>query len=459
MKRKYIVRLIVFFSLTAFIWRHFADVLVVKSRNQNTAANQEAKNADVVFLGTSQGALGINPQAMWDNQGIMAYNFSGNGQYIGTSYYVLQEILESFSPQVIALDIRSIVKPEDFLSEGNTLYNFTVVSRPWLRYQMYQEIIGQEPIYFSSLLRYHERWKTVTSADFEKRSYVLGAELHPETRLELENLPEAIEVQNTAAIGAREQDYLNKIISLAESKGCKLLFLRMPGEYSEQIEAKVQTLINFGKEKDIQFCDMMSAEFYNESGLQTEDFRDEDHLTIAGADKLSGWLSEYLVENGLACDRRQDDVAAAWELRVEVARKQAWELYLKQKKDFSSYYQQLEKGVGYEAVIVLSGTISEDMLKEIEAVMGYSIRNSEDKVFWMTDGVLNVDDTFNIEKVYDISSSLDMFISIDTGEISVNNRPVKKVDNGINIVVIDTTEEKIIDNVGFDADFIWKLKD
>lgn len=369
MKKRILVRLIVFFCFTALIWNHLADILITKYRNQNTADNMEAKNADIIFLGTSQGALAINPQIMWDCEGITAYNFSGNGQYIGITYYVLQEILENFTPQVIALDVFSIINPGPFLNEGNLLYNFTVISDPVLRYQMYRENIRQEDIYFSTLLRYHERWKEITNIDFEESSYVLGAELHtnPAQRAEIMELPGIPEADGQSLIGEREWDYLCKIVSLAKSKNCEILFLRMPGGSNSTLEEKTQQLIRYGEENGIEICDMRSDEFYRESGMAVEDFRDLHHLNIFGADKLSMWLGKYLKDNNYVCDRRSDNAAIEWETKVEEARMRARLIRLDMKMDYGEdYYKVLQEYDGCVMMILLCGAIPRDANIQIE---------------------------------------------------------------------------------------------
>ena len=450
MKKRYIVRAIAFLGLTAFIWSILAGILVNKFRNQNSAGNPEAKDADIVFIGTSQGALGINPVIMWDTQGVMAYNFSGNGQYIGITYYVLQDILENFTPQVIALDIKSVIDSEDFWSEGNLLYQFTVISDPLLRYQMYEEIIGQDTIYLSSLLRYHERWKEITSDDFEKKEYVLGAELYtnPESWEAMENLPQVPDTVQEGPPIDREMDYLEKIIALAESKGCKVVLLRLPHELSSVNEANFQKIVEYGGEKGIEVCDMMTDEFYSESGLQPEDFRDLKHLNIEGADKLSAWLGKYLVENDYVCDRRQDDMAKEWEIKVEKARREAGRIHLQMKTNFHDYFEELKKENEYETVIALSESIPEDMLHEVEMILGVTVKDSDGQIFWLKKGVVTVDDAISNGGFYCVSPSTD--ISCQKGEIYINSISAKKVESGVNLVVIDTKESKIIDMKGFD---------
>ena len=461
MKKSYIVRLIVFLCLTVLIWNNIGNVLITKNRNRNNASNPEAEGADIVFLGTSKGSLDINPIVLWDTQGIMAYNFSGSSQYIGNTYYILQEILSDFKPKVIALDIYGAIKPETFYMEGNILYNYTVVSQPWLRYQLYYDLMyeqfDQSILYYFSLLRYHGRWKELTSVDYETKQYVLGSELFcpPKGWQPIEKVPELPEPKEEVTIRSQEMIYLEKIVSLAEENGCKVIFLRMPGIFTEYTEKYVQDVAAFGTARGIALCDMMSSEFLSETKLTPRDFGDGDHLNIAGADKLSMWLGNYLIENDYVCDRRGDVAAVEWERKVEAARREDWNIRLGMNENFNDYISCLREGSGYEAAIILSGTMSEDANRELENVLDFPVGSSDNKVFWLKDGIMCTDESLGNTceggKSYSILPSIDMFISSDNGEISINNVSAKKINDGINIIVVDMWNEKVISTLGFDA--------
>ena len=45
---------------------------------------------------------------------------------------------------------------------------------------------------------------------------------------------------------------------------------------------------------------------------------------------------------------------------------------------------------------------------------------------------------------------MDIYISSETEEISINNHSVKGLANGINVIVFDMQQEKIIDTISFD---------
>lgn len=451
MHRK-VFRCIAFMLIFIVLWSSFTRIMINKNRNQNSAANPEAEGAEVVFVGTSQSALGINPLVMWDSCGIKAYNFSGNGQYIGTTYYVLKEIFNHMKPRVVALDIRSVVIPEDFLVSGNLLFNSTVVSNVYLRYQVYDSFIKEDLIYFLNLLRYHERWKEISQEDFQNKQYVLGAELHAENKINEWPVVESSEEE--VAIGEDELFYLNEIVKLLEDNECICLFFRMPGTYDTRCEGKVQSVINYAKEHNIKFYDFMSEEFIKGSGLQVEDFRDGNHLNVEGADKLSALLGQYMIEDGYVTARYED--GEEWGERWTDDRKELDSLHFQVKSNFESYYSQICESKDYMAVLIIAGNVEESALRKVEEMLGISIVESGEKVFWMEGGQWRADNIINIimdANNYELSIKHELFISCVTGEISINNESVCKISNGFNIIVYDKEVQRIVNIAGFDSMF------
>lgn len=65
----------------------------------------EKDSVDVLFLGSSCAAAGLNPQEFYDSYGIRSYNLGCEGQSLLTSYYWLEEALRFQSPKVVVLEV------------------------------------------------------------------------------------------------------------------------------------------------------------------------------------------------------------------------------------------------------------------------------------------------------------------------------------------------------------------
>ena len=121
-------KILAFLVLVTGIGVTAGHILNTNVRSFDRTDTKKADGAQVLFFGTSQGANGVNPLMLWDEAGIPAYNFCGVGQYIGTTYYVMKDVLDRRSPEVAVLDMESLIRPDDFLTISNKLYSLPVIA-------------------------------------------------------------------------------------------------------------------------------------------------------------------------------------------------------------------------------------------------------------------------------------------------------------------------------------------
>ncbi len=64
---------------------------------------QEA-DFDVLFAGSSHVIQSIYPMELWNDYGIVSYNFGGHGNPIPTSYWIIKNAMDYTSPKLIVID-------------------------------------------------------------------------------------------------------------------------------------------------------------------------------------------------------------------------------------------------------------------------------------------------------------------------------------------------------------------
>ncbi len=307
----------VFLLLVLGIGRIANGVLNTNVRSYVTTDTKDADGCQALFFGTSQGANDLNPLTVWDTAGIMSYNFCAAGQYIGTTYYVMQDVLNRQSPEVVVLDFESLTRPDDFLTISNKLSSLPMIADLWLRFAMYRDVIDESPVWFLPFFRYHNRWKEITRNDARKEYDVMGCmgrtEVQGETKIYagFEQDPEASTVRE------RELWYLERIQALCEEKGCRLVLVNLPAYDTEEAGAQNRWVREWAAGRGIPYCDVNTPEAYESMALLAADFADGHHLNIRGQEKVSAFLGRWLsTETGLADKRGEKDEAAVFEERL-----------------------------------------------------------------------------------------------------------------------------------------------
>ena len=65
---------------------------------------EQAEDFDVLFMGTSHVLNALYPMELWNDYGIVSYNFGGHGNYLPTTYWIMENALEYTSPKLMVID-------------------------------------------------------------------------------------------------------------------------------------------------------------------------------------------------------------------------------------------------------------------------------------------------------------------------------------------------------------------
>ena len=138
---------------------------------------------DVAFVGSSQIFANINPLLIWKDYGISSYDMTSSSQRVWISKYYIQEIIKYQSPKVIVLEVMKFFEASPNDEERNRkALDYMKLSKEKIE-AAWESIKGcpDETVssYIFPILRFHQRWKELTSEDFayftsEKRSYMHG---------------------------------------------------------------------------------------------------------------------------------------------------------------------------------------------------------------------------------------------------------------------------------------------
>ena len=277
---------------------------------------------DVIIFGDCDAYESYSPVKMYEEYGISAYIRGSGEQYINQSYYLLKDVLRTETPKVVVLSVHNLQHDVP----RNEAYNrMTLDGMRWSKDKVdaiNSSMTKDETFasYVFPILRYHDRWSELTKTDFKHvfskditshNGYYMRCDVKP-----MGKLPPAKPLLNYR-FGESAMSYLDKIRVLCEENGIELILVRAPIDYGwyEKWDENVEnyaaqyglTYINFCNYKEEIGLDM-SVDTYD-AGV---------HLNIYGAEKLSTYFGQYLVDNYDLTDYREvPAVAAEYEKDIE----------------------------------------------------------------------------------------------------------------------------------------------
>ncbi len=265
------------------------------------------ESLDVIFLGSSRNIMNINPAVIWQESGIKSFALGATGQPLWNSYHYLVEALKTQSPELVVLEVGLLSYPEEY-SE----YNFIVKNNLGLKLSInrYDSISASAPMEIRTDLLFkfpvfHDRYDELTVTDFsfgllEKDISYRG--FTPSGTVNAFEKPIDNSGDTKFEIPLKNKEYLQKIVDLCNEKNIQLLLLATPDlitevtGWSEMCDSISNEVTAFAMDNNINY--LYTDMVVDEIGIDyATDFRDDRHLNVIGAEKLSIYLSEYIMDN------------------------------------------------------------------------------------------------------------------------------------------------------------------
>ncbi|MBQ6450891.1 MAG: hypothetical protein IJJ29_03105 [Solobacterium sp.] len=310
----FIVRSILFISILLVSLFGINEILLPKYTLRNSQwpttstykgfYKMKKDTVDVLFIGSSTVVNAFIPQEIYNEYGIRSYNLGSEQQSLFLSYYWLKEALRSQTPSVIVLDTRFLynVHPEFPIntSEGLTRKCLDSMRFSSVKRDAVHEVCALDPgqselSYYLTNLRYHDRWSSLTAADFDT-SYAeaplkgygpimgLGPESYePFTEQDPDAWMEYPEMM---------MEYLQKITDLCREEGIRLVLVSLPGNEMDDAANNVHKA--FAKENNIDYYNLCSRQYYEEIGAVLPEENAVGHENVRGAVKTSRFIGRLL---------------------------------------------------------------------------------------------------------------------------------------------------------------------
>ncbi len=282
----------------------------------------EPKNHDVVFIGDCEVYGNFSPITLWENFGIKSFIRGSAQQLIWQSYYLMEETLRYEKPDVIVFNVLSLKydTPQREAYNRMTLDGMKWSTAKWrsIRASMVEGESMTE--YVFPFLRYHTRWNELTSDDFKylfekpqmfHNGYYMRVDVKPVVSMpRVRALPDY-------SFGENAMMYLDKMVALAKANDVELMLIKAPSVYPVWHKEWDDQMVAYAQANDLVYVNLLDLS--DEMGIDfTKDTYDGGlHLNLSGAEKLSKYFGQLLVDAYALKDHRGDmTVSQYWQGKV-----------------------------------------------------------------------------------------------------------------------------------------------
>ncbi|MBR1495960.1 MAG: hypothetical protein IJ601_13070 [Acidaminococcaceae bacterium] len=229
-------------------------------------------------------------------------------------YYLLADAFETQKIKYVFLDASALFRSDfvyqnyrhilDDMRLGSNKIDF---AKAYAGHFSEEKRLGEFLGAFFSIYLYHERWKELGLTDFEldnarnlyAKGFAIGFDIVPALDT-VEHMNELAEYVDAAVILRESADYLVKMKSLCTENGAELVLIKVPSiglpQYNQGVWTgfRAQAVKALAEKYGLEFLDLL---YDYDLGIDwSHDTCDGGvHLNYFGAEKVTGFLSDYLV--------------------------------------------------------------------------------------------------------------------------------------------------------------------
>lgn len=455
MKRhfKYIISCVIILSIV-ITGLHHLSVLTERKSSYYKYEDfyRQEENFDVLFFGTSHMINGIFPMELWNNYGIISYNFGGHANTIATSYWQMINAFDHTTPKLVVFDCNGLAK-QNYTAEKDLLH-LSFDSIPFSRNKLraVDDLLRDNNKRIEFLFDfdiYHNRWNELTENDFmpsvseekgaESRINVAEPDIFYEIDREKKLEEETLGIQ-----------YLKKAIEACQERGIEVLLTYLPFPANEYFQTEANSVYDIADQYSIHYLDFSTLKELVDFDIDCYDAN--SHLNPSGARKITNYIGKYIIENYDIPDQRSNSAYSGW--HEDYSNYTEYKLNLiRQQTSLKTYLMLLsDRNLSYSIYLEADNTLLDDPVivkllsnTGIDTAMLSSENASLIIVNRITDSVTCFDGSVPIDTTFGTISITDME-GVKT--ISVNGQETLKMSDSENseagIIVFDHEQKPAI---------------
>lgn len=260
---------------------------------------EPANSIDVAIIGNSDAYSGFSPLELWHNYGITSYVSGEGSQRMSEAINVLNEVMQFHKPKLVILETDMIFTKGSRTEEITETLDYAAQ--------------GVLPV-----LRYHDRWKDVSSQEMFKQpkyrwtSYTKG-QFTSNDIIPYEKEEYMIKTDEVKPISFTVRTFLDRFVKICNDNDIQLLFVQIPSATSWKYE-KHNAVQQYADSKGIPFIDFDIDRGQYGIDWKTDTRDNGNHLNTQGARKIAAHLGQYLKEHYdfLEDHRSNTELAKKW---------------------------------------------------------------------------------------------------------------------------------------------------
>lgn len=305
------------FSVTIFS-KSAATKYKNKHKNAYSYTNEVPNSIQIIALGNSDLYSAFLPVKLWSEQGYTSTVIASPRQTVMESYSLLTDAVKNQKPNIVLIEtdmFYSEPPSEEDFDNGNAKHRRELPIIPYVTNdQLTQDIKNH-----FSIFMLHDRWKKMISLDLRENEddtlcehgYFFSKKIRKTHKTHFMD-----KTDKTEPIPQDSVYYLDKIKSLCDSIGAKLLLVELPSTVSWSYP-RHNAVAEYSETHGVDFIDFNLL--YKKIKLNFKrDFRDNgNHLNYYGARKVTVYLGKHINKNYQLTDRRNDADYNYWDEFVD----------------------------------------------------------------------------------------------------------------------------------------------
>lgn len=376
MKKTQVIKTFVFIIIFVIMFVWVTDVLRAKwvtgtsvTTVQEQMYEQKKNSVDVLVLGSSQLVYGISSMRLLEEYGISAFSCATGEQPVLCAYFYLKEMERTQDIQTVIYDMSMLYEEEQ-----EARFRKTLDSSP-ISINKIQTILEHRKSgyaestwsYLFPIMKYHSRWDELAKKDYDYKDLntevFKGNIMSPEVSQKVsydKMIVDNDEIDESLEMDAAQVKYFRQMVQYCEEKGIDLVLIKTPKQsWNKTCMLGAQKLAD---EYGLEYLDFNTEELLAASGIDVEaDFWNGDHLNIRGAEKMTDYLAEYLLEHYEYRDGRKTNAYDAE--NVKLYQNDREDKYIQTAYNIDELLGRMNNE-RYELLISVSGDISSYWTKE-----------------------------------------------------------------------------------------------
>lgn len=290
---------------------------------------EDNKDFDVLFLGDCEVYESFSPPKLWEEYGINSYIRGSANQYIWQSYYLLEDTLRYNTPKVCVFNVLSM----KYDHSTNEAYNrMTLDGMEWSQIKAKSIIASMRDEehfteYVFPILRYHDRWDELDKNDVK---YMFKEQ--PGATYNGYYMRTDVKAANPFGEGKPLADYdfddrcwryLDMIRMSCEVNDIELVLVKAPTLYPYWYEEWDRNIESYAENYGLTYINFYDVN--DEVGIDynTDTYDGGLHLNLSGAEKMSSYIGEILLEAGAEDRRGEEALSDIWGKKLAKYHEQA----------------------------------------------------------------------------------------------------------------------------------------